>query len=265
MPSYRYGAVLPFLALHAAALAVLVWGPWTATAFAWLAASYYLRMFGISAGYHRYFSHRSYRLGRVAQFLMAMLAQASAQKGVLWWAAHHRTHHRRSDQEDDIHSPKQHGFWWSHAGWVISNQHDAYEPGSVKDFSRFPELVWINRFHWIPTVLFAAALTMLGGWTAFLWGYVLGTVVLYHGTFSINSIAHTWGFRRFATSDDSRNNPLLALLTLGEGWHNNHHFFPSSCRQGYRWWELDVTYYVLKFLSALGIASEVRSARQAES
>ncbi len=260
MPTYRYGAVIPFFVLHMAALAILVWRPWTASAFGWLIGSYYFRMFGVTAGYHRYFSHRSYRMGRIPQFLMACLAQASGQKGVLWWAAHHRTHHRRSDQEGDIHSPRQNGLWWSHAGWVISNQHDDIEPGSIKDFARFPELVWISKHHWIPTLAFGAALAAVGGWTAFLWGYVLATVVLYHGTFSINSLAHTWGTRRFATKDDSRNNFFLALVTLGEGWHNNHHFFPSSCRQGYRWWEVDITYYVLKFLSVLGIARDVRTA-----
>jgi stearoyl-CoA desaturase (delta-9 desaturase) len=152
-------------------------------------------------------------------------------------------------------------LWWSHAGWVISNKHDDIEPGSVKDFSRFPELVWISKHHWIPTVAFAATVAAIGGWTGFLWGYVLGTVALYHGTFTINSLAHTWGTRRFATEDDSRNNAVLALITLGEGWHNNHHFFPSSCRQGYRWWEVDITFYVLKLFSLVGIARDVRSAR----
>ncbi len=264
MPSYRYGAVIPFLVLHAAALAVLIWSPWTAAGFAWFAGSYFLRMFGVTAGYHRYFSHRSYRLGRISQFIMAFLAQASAQKGILWWAAHHRTHHRRSDQEGDIHSPVRNGFWWSHVGWVISNKYDAIEPGSVKDFARYPELVWLNRHHWVPTVVYAAGLFAIGGWHTFLWGYVLATVALYHGTFSINSIAHVWGFRRFKTGDDSRNNLLLALLTLGEGWHNNHHFSSSSCRQGYRWWEVDITYYVLKLLSALGIAHDLRPFREAE-
>jgi stearoyl-CoA desaturase (delta-9 desaturase) len=261
---YRFGAVIPFVILHAAALAVLVWGPWTGAAFAWLAGSYFLRMFGVTAGYHRYFSHRSYRLGRVSQFLMAFLAQTSAQKGVLWWAGHHRTHHRTADQEGDIHSPVRSGFWWSHVGWVVSNQHDETAPGSMKDFARYPELVWISRNHWIPTVVFAAAILALGGWTAFIWGYVLGTVLLYHGTFSINSVAHVWGVRRFETDDDSRNNLLLALLTLGEGWHNNHHFSASSCRQGYRWWEVDITYYVLRILSGVGIARDLRPFRAVE-
>jgi stearoyl-CoA desaturase (delta-9 desaturase) len=226
--------------------------------------TYSLRMFGVTAGYHRYFSHRSYHLARIPQFLLAFLAQTSAQKGALWWAAHHRTHHKESDRERDVHSPWQQGFWWSHVGWVLSNEHDQFDARAMADFAKFPELVWLNRHHWVPTVLFAAAVLAATGWSGFFWGYVVSTVLLYHGTFSINSIGHIWGGRRFDTPDFSKNNALLAVLTMGEGWHNNHHFSPGSCRQGLRWWEVDVTWYVLKALSWLGIAKDLRPFRKVD-
>lgn len=218
-------------------------------------------MFGVTAGYHRYFSHRSYRLGRPGQFLMAFLAQTSGQKGVLWWAAQHREHHRHSDGEHDIHSPWQHGFWWAHAGWILSNQHDHYDIKKVVDLSRFPELRWLDRYHWAPTMGFAGFVLWAGGIGAFVWGYVVSTVLLYHFTFSINSLAHLFGSRRFNTPDHSRNNWLLALLTFGEGWHNNHHFSMGSCRQGIRWWEIDLTYAVLKLMAMAGMASDLRPFR----
>ncbi len=258
--SYHYGAVVPFLLLHVAALAVL-FVPFSGALLWWLAGSYLLRMFGVTAGYHRYFSHRSYKLGRVAQFALAFLAQTSGQKGVLWWAAHHRFHHRNSDEELDIHSPIHRGFWWSHAGWILSNDYDSHDPKTVADFGKYPELRWLDRHHWVPTVLYAAGILAIGGFEAFLWGYVLATVVLYHATFTINSLAHVWGTRRFDTRDMSRNNFALALVTLGEGWHNNHHYSMASCRQGYRWWEIDITYIVLRGFGVLGVARDFRRFR----
>jgi stearoyl-CoA desaturase (delta-9 desaturase) len=255
------GAVVPFVILHLAALSVL-WVPFSGKLVLLLVFTYAIRMFGVTAGYHRYFSHRSYKLGRVAQFAMAFLAQTSGQKGALWWAAHHRVHHRESDREHDVHSPWQSGFWWSHAGWVISNRYDDYDARAVGEFSRFPELLWLDRNHWVPTVAFAAVVLASGGGPAFVWGYVLSTIVLYHCTFSINSFAHLFGTRRFDTPDQSRNNALLAVLTMGEGWHNNHHFSPGSCRQGYRWWEVDLTYLILRALSWTGVVSSLRPFRE---
>ena len=257
---YHFGAVSLFVALHLAVVAVF-FVPATPHLLMWLAATYSLRMFGVTAGYHRYFSHRSYRLGRIAQFLMAFLSQTSGQKGVLWWAAQHRDHHRYSDREQDIHSPRQRGFWWAHVGWVLSNEHDSYDPKRVADMARFPELRWLDRYHWIPTVVFAAFILMVGGVGALVWGYVVSTVVLYHCTFAINSLAHIFGTRRFETADHSRNNWLLALVTFGEGWHNNHHFSMGSCRQGIRWWEIDITYGVLRLLAIPGIVKDMRPFR----
>jgi len=257
---YRFGAVFGFIFLHLSALAVF-FVPFAPRLLVWLAATYSLRMFAVTAGYHRYFSHRSYQMGRVAQFVMAFLAQSSAQKGVLWWAAQHREHHRHSDDVEDVHSPLQQGFWWSHVGWVLSNKYDVYDLRRVADFAKYPELRWLDRHHWIPTTVFAAAVLSLGGWPAFLWGYVVSTVLLYHCTFSINSLAHLFGTRRFNTPDASRNNLWLALITFGEGWHNNHHYVMASCSQGYRWWEIDITYCVLKVLSLTGVVRNLRPYR----
>ena len=245
-----------FVLLHLAALAIFVL-PFTPSLLGWFVASYLVRMFGVTAGYHRYFSHRSYKLGRAAQFVMALLAQSSGQKGVLWWAAHHRDHHRHADLASDVHSPR-HGFWWSHVGWILSTERDHYDPVRVADFGRFPELRWLDRHHWVPLAGFGLAVWAIGGAAAFAWGFVLATVALYHATFAINSVAHIWGTRPFATADDSRNNLLLALVTLGEGWHNNHHYCRSSCRQGVEWWQIDVTYLALRALAAIGVARDLR-------
>ena len=252
--------VIPFALVHAGALGALL-VPFQ-TSYLWLlAALYFIRMFGVTAGYHRYFSHRSYKLHRLWQFLLALLAQTSGQKGVLWWAAHHRFHHQNSDQDSDIHSPIRHGFWWSHVGWILSEKYEDYDPALIKDFSKFPELRFLDRYHWLPPLPLGLACLLLGGWGAFTWGFLLSTALLYHGTFVINSLAHVWGTRRFETPDQSRNNFFLALITMGEGWHNNHHQYMYACRQGLRWWEIDVTYYLVRFLAWLGIAREIREAQ----
>lgn len=251
-----FSPVSRFALLHLASLSVL-FVPFETNLLTWLFGSYLVRMFGITAGYHRYFSHRSFRLGRLAQFVLAVLAQSSGQKGVLWWAAHHRDHHRHSDLPGDVHSPRD-GFWWSHVGWILSPRFDNYDPKRVADFGRYPELRWLDRHHWVPLALCGAAIWAAGGFAAFAWGFLLATVALYHATFAINSVAHIWGSRPFATDDDSRNNPLLAILTLGEGWHNNHHHCRSSCRQGVRWWEIDLTYVGLRILEKIGVARDLR-------
>jgi stearoyl-CoA desaturase (delta-9 desaturase) len=249
-------ATAPFVLLHVAALAVLL-TPCSWSLVGLCAASYVVRMFGVTAGYHRYFSHRSYKLGRVAQCVLAVVAQTSGQKGVLWWAAHHRDHHRHADRPNDVHSPRE-GFWWAHVGWILSTRHATYDPRRVADFARFPELRWLDRHHWVPTLTYGALIAGIGGFDAFAWAYVLSTVLLYHATFAINSVAHLWGTRDFDTSDDSRNNWWLALLTLGEGWHNNHHHCMSSSRQGRTWRQVDATYLALRLLAALGIARDLR-------
>lgn len=248
--------LLPFALIHVAAISVF-FVPFEPRLLWWFGGSYLVRMFGITAGYHRYFSHRSYRLGRLAQAAMAVLAQTSGQKGVLWWAAHHRDHHLHADGPADVHSPRR-GFWWAHVGWILAPDYDAYEPRRVADFGRYAELRWLDRHHWVPVAAFGAGVWAMGGFAAFAWGFLLATVALYHATFAINSVAHLSGSRAFETRDDSRNNFWLALLTLGEGWHNNHHYCRSSCRQGIHWWQLDLTYAGLRVLQACGIASGLR-------
>ncbi len=250
---------IPFLAVHAVALATPFLAP-----FEWkwgllVLGTYYLRMFGITAGYHRYFSHRSFRTGRAFQFLLAFLGATATQKGVLWWAANHRDHHRHSDGPEDIHSPIQRGFYWSHVGWILSARHHQTKLDRVKDLARYPELRWLDRWHAVPSVLFAVALLAIGGAPALLWGYFVSTVLLWHGTFLINSLAHVLGKRRYATGDESRNSMALALLTMGEGWHNNHHFYPGAANQGWFWWEVDASWYLLRALSAVGLVQGLRT------
>jgi len=221
------------------------------------AGLYIARMFFLTAGYHRYFAHRSYRLGRIMQFVMAFGGATLAQKGPLWWAGHHRNHHLYSDTQKDIHSPKR-GFWWSHMGWILCDKFKPTPTDKIRDFASYPELVWIDRYYLVPPTLLGAAVFLLWGPSALFIGFFLSTVLLYHGTFAINSLAHVFGSRRFATSDTSRNSVLLALITLGEGWHNNHHHYRSSTNQGFFWWEIDASYYVLRLLSFFGIVKDIR-------
>ena len=246
-----------FVLLHVAALAVFI-VPFTPALLGWLTVSYVIRMFGVTAGYHRYFSHRSYKTRPSRAVRDGGAGADLGQKGVLWWAAHHRDHHRHADRPEDVHSPR-HGWWWSHAGWILSTERDHYDPARVADFGRVSRAAVAGS-----SSLGAARRVRAGGagssaaCAAFAWGFLLATVALYHATFAINSVAHIWGTRPFATADDSRNNLLLALITLGEGWHNNHHHCRSSCRQGVEWWQVDATYLVLRVLAAVGIARDLR-------
>ena len=251
-PRYMTAAALPFLLMHLACAAVF-FVPFRWSYALWALGLYYARMFFVTAGYHRYFSHRSFRTSRVFQFVLAFCAMTSSQKGILWWAAHHRRHHRYSDTEDDVHSPTRNTFFWAHIGWIMSRRNDATEVEWIADFNRFPELRWLNRHFLVPPVLLAVTLFLAGGWSMLVWGFVVSTVALWHGTFVINSLAHLFGRRRYKTADTSRNSLLLALVTLGEGWHNNHHHYMASVRQGFFWWEVDASYYVLVALSWLGI------------
>ena len=254
---------ISFLVLHLLCLSIF-WTPFRGELLGGLIASYVIRMFAITAGYHRYFSHRTFKLNRFNQFILAFMAQTSAQKGVLWWASHHRNHHRFSDQDEDVHSPITKGFWYSHVGWILSEAHESYQKQNIQDFEKYPELRWLNHYHWVCPVALGLGtfilgyVTGLGAWTTLLWLFIVPTVLLFHGTFTINSLCHLWGSVRFSTQDGSRNNFLLAFLTLGEGWHNNHHHFQNGCRQGIRWWEWDPTFYILKALSWLTIVRDIR-------
>jgi len=246
----------PFLAFHLIPVAALWTGVSTAAVVLGV-ASYFVRMFFVTAGYHRYFSHRSYRLPRWAQFVMAVGGASAMQKGPLWWAAHHRDHHRWSDTERDVHSPIR-GFWWSHVGWILCDKYAATDEQRVADLAKYPELRWLNRHDWVPWVGLAGLSLAVAGWSGLVIGFGLSTVLLWHGTFTVNSLAHVFGRRRFATSDTSRNSWVIALLTNGEGWHNNHHHYQASARQSFRWYEWDPSYYVLWLLSKVGIVRDLK-------
>lgn len=262
--------VLPILSIHLLCLAVPLVG-WSWIAVSTAVALFFGRMFFITAFYHRYFSHRTFRTHRVTQFLFALGGVTAAQRGPIWWAAHHRNHHRHSDHEPDIHSPSLKGLIWSHTIWFLTEQGQRIDWSQTPDWKKYPELRWLERNHMIGPFLLIGMLAAFGwalsalapslGTSAsqmVIWGFAVSTTLLYHGTFTINSLAHTIGSRRFQTTDDSRNNWLLALLTLGEGWHNNHHYFPGSARQGFYWWEIDITWYVLVALERVGIIWDLR-------
>ncbi len=247
----------PFVLLHLGCLAVFFVG-WSWTSVLVAAGLYFVRMFAITGIYHRYFSHRTFRTSRAAQLMFAILGASAAQRGALWWAANHREHHRTSDTEGDPHSPLRVGFFRAHAGWFMSSRWLETNYKRIGDFAKYPELVWLNRHDQVVPLALGAMLFILGGFELFVWGFVISTTVLFHATASINSLAHLFGSRRYATGDESRNNVWLALITLGEGWHNNHHQHMGATRQGFYWWEIDVTFYALKVLSWLGIIWDLK-------
>jgi len=269
-----WARILPFIGLHLACLGVLWVGvSWIAVLVA--LGSYAIRMFAITAFYHRYFSHRTFQTSRPVQFFFALIGAASTQRGPLWWAAHHRHHHKSADREEDPHSPR-HGFLWSHMGWFLSRRHFGTDHSQIPDLMKYPELRLLDRYDLLVPVVYAVGMFGLGvgldrlfpelgtsGWQMLVWGYFISTVVLIHVTLTINSLAHVWGRRRYATSDDSRNNWFLALLTLGEGWHNNHHHYPGSARQGFYWWEVDISYYVLRMMSWVGLVRGLKPVPEA--
>jgi len=247
---------IPFIALHFLPLLAFVTGvTWRAV---WLALALYLvRMLAITGGYHRYFAHRTYRLARIPQFVLAFIGTTAAQKGPLWWAAHHRAHHKYSDTERDIHSPIR-GFWWSHVGWILCDKYNKTDSDAIKDFTKYPELVWLDKHDWIGPWTLAIACYLYAGWSGLVIGFFTSTIVLWHATFCVNSLAHVFGRRAYDTPDTSRNSAIVALITSGEGWHNNHHRYPWAARQGFRWWQVDVTYYVLRLFSFVGIVRDIR-------
>ena len=253
-----YPSALPFVVVHLVCFAA-VWTGVTWQALAICVALYWFRIFAIGAGYHRYFSHRAYSTSRVFQFVLAFLSQTTAQKSVLWWAAKHRHHHLHSDTEVDVHSPRHKGFLYSHVGWIFARKHAAVDLVKVADLARYPELMFLHRFELLPAVLLGVLCFLVAGWSGLVVGFFWSTVLVYHGTFCINSLAHVRGKARYVTGDDSRNNWLLALFTMGEGWHNNHHAYQSSVRQGFRWWEIDPTYYILKALSWTGLVWDLKT------
>lgn len=265
-----WSRIIPFIILHLACGLVWLVG-YSDFALAVAMSLYLIRMFAITGFYHRYFSHKTFKTFRPIQFLFAFIGASAAQRGPLWWASHHRHHHAKSDTSNDPHSPKHHGFISSHMGWFLRSHNFNTQIERIRDLVHYPELRFIDRFDVIAPISLMLSLYCLGAWLEthypslntnggqlLVWGFAISTVLLYHMTFTVNSLAHLWGNRRFNTSDDSRNNFLIALFTLGEGWHNNHHHFPGAARQGFYWWEIDFTYYMLKLMSWLGLVWDLK-------
>ena len=261
-PAAWFGAGT-FILMHVACLAGFLTGT-SVLALSLCGGCYLLQMAGITAGYHRYFSHRTYKTSRAFQFVLACLGCSAVQKGPLWWATQHRHHYRTSDRPEDLHSPVTHSLWWSHIGWVLSPDSQGTDAQVVRDLIRYPELRWLDRFYWVPPLVLAGLGLLVAGWAGLAWGFIVATVLSHHATFLVNSICHLWGRRRYATADASRNNLVVAMLTLGEGWHNNHHHYQSSANQGFRWWEVDIAYYLIRFLAVMGLVWDVRTAPRAK-
>ena len=264
--------VIPFILIHFGALAAL----WTH--FEWYLVMvalflFVIRMFAITGFYHRYFAHKTFKTSRLMQFIFAFIGSTAAQRGPIWWASHHRRHHLNSDRHNDHHSPHTHHFLWSHMGWFLAKKNFLTDRKVVRDLIKFKELVLIDRFDWLPPVLLLISLFVIGeylllasnisGLNMVIWGFCVSTILVYHCTFAVNSVAHLWGTQRYNTKEESKNNFFVALLTFGEGWHNNHHHYPGSIRQGFYWWEVDLTYYVLRCMSFLGIVYNIRTVSKA--
>jgi stearoyl-CoA desaturase (delta-9 desaturase) len=261
---------IPLMFMHMSCIGIFfVKGGWQAWAI--FLAMYLLHVFALTAGYHRYFSHKTYKTTRVFQFVLAVLGTTAAQRDPLWWASHHRLHHENSDTEKDVHSPRHHGFWRAHIGWIMKRELMETDFSRVKDFAKYPELLWLNKHPYAPAFLLALLLLTIGaglnrlqpnwgvsGWQFVFYGFFLSTVAVYHVTFCINSVAHMYGRKRYEVDDESRNNWILGLLAMGEGWHNNHHRYAVCTRQGFRWWEIDISYMILRALQWFNIVWDIR-------
>lgn len=265
-----YGRIIPFILLHLSCFAIY-WVGVSTVAVVTALTLYWVRIFAIGAFYHRYFSHRTFKTNRFWQALFAILGASAVQRGPIWWAAHHRHHHQVTDTVGDPHSPWAHSFWRSHVGWFLSHKYFHYDASKARDWLRFPELCWLDRYDVvIPLCLIgllygAGAVLQLThpalgctGLQLVVWGFSVSTVATLHTTVSINSFGHKFGSRRYPTKGQSRNNLWLALITLGEGWHNNHHRYPATAQQGFFWWEIDITYYLLVLMEKLKIIKDLK-------
>lgn len=263
----------PFASIHLAIISIFFvqfsWGLLWATAF-----TYAFLMVGMSGWMHRYFSHRTFRTSRAFQFIMAFWAGCAAQRGTLWWAAHHRRHHAFAETVDDPHSPIMLSFWRSHMAWIFEDAHQPSNYKWVRDLARYPELRFLDTWYWTPPIVFWSCFALFGAWwgghngmgawsgavAMMAWGPVLGTILAYHATFCINSVTHLWGTRRYDTGDDSRNVSWLSYINFGEGWHNNHHYYPHSANLGFHWWQFDPTYYLILLAEKVGLVWDVKKA-----
>jgi len=258
----NWPASIPFIAFHVAAVVGVFLVELRPALLGWALFSYAFRMWGMTAGYHRYFSHRSFETSRAFQFLLALAATLAVQKGPLWWAAHHRFHHTNADEPQDIHSPTFRGVLWAHMGWFLCDKYKETKWERVPDLAKYPELRFIDKYATVPPVIGAVLLWYFGGWPIFVWAGLVATVAQWHGLFIANSLCHMYGWKPFDTPDDGRNNPFFAVLLMGEGWHNNHHYYPGAARQGFVWWELDPTYYSIKLLEKLRLVWNVHGVPQ---
>ncbi len=238
-------------------------------------AMYVIRGMGVTTGFHRLLAHRSFKTNRVVQFLLALAGSLAVQGGPLWWVAHHREHHAEVDTEGDIHSPVTRGMWTAHMGWMMSDEAFNEKGTNSRDLHKFPEIRALQR-HYVWIILAQIAMLYgLGAWLGaaypdlgtsgaqmVVWGFFISTVFTWHVTFMVNSVCHRWGGRPYDTGDASTNNIFIGILGFGEGWHNNHHFYPNSARHGLRWWQLDVTWYLIKCMSWVGLASDLKIPRE---
>ena len=226
------------------------------------AVSHFLRAIGLTLAFHRYFAHRSFQMNRTARFVWSFIGTAAMQKGPLWWAGHHVNHHRYADRDGDPHSPMVSGIYYAHIGWFLNDaRHDRLEASNpvMRDFSKAPEIVWLNKNFWAPPLLLAIAMFLIGGMPWLIWGFCVPTMTLAHATFAINTVNHMFGSRRFDTIDESRNNLVTAFFAVGEGWHNNHHRYQRSARNGFYWWEFDPTWYVIRLMQMIGLVWDVKT------
>lgn len=259
----NWTVALVMVFFHLGAIAALFLFDWqrlaTAVFLYWLATG-----LGISMGYHRLHTHRSYKVPLALEYFFALCGTLTLEGGPIFWVATHRIHHQNSDQPGDPHSPRD-GAWWAHAGWLLlgetKHNNTALMSKYAPDLAKHRFYVWLNSYHWLPVIGLAAILFAFGGFPMVLWGICLRVVVGLHATWLVNSATHMWGRRRFATRDDSRNNWWVALLTFGEGWHNNHHAHPTSARHGLTWYEFDISWIQIKLLKVLGIARSIHVAK----
>ncbi len=262
MPTHLLTNVLFYALQVGAILTVFMVSP-TRESVTVLVVLYVVRMFGITAGFHRYFAHKSFKTTRAFQFILALLGTLALQKGPLWWARTHRLHHLYSDTEKDPHSPIAFSWFYAHLGWISSG--DTPEMQKLPtDLAKFWELRVLDRFHALPGILLAVACYFYDGLAGLGWAFCFSTFLLYHTTFMVNSVCHIWGTRPYDTPDRSRNNALVAILTMGEGWHNNHHHEQACVRQGRKWWQIDVTYYLLRVLALFRIVWAIREPKHNE-
>jgi stearoyl-CoA desaturase (delta-9 desaturase) len=253
-------AMVVFWVVQVSALLVFV-VPFSAGYIGLWAVSHFLRAVGLTLTFHRYFAHRAFQMNRVARFVWAFIGTAAMQKGPLWWAGHHVNHHRFADREGDPHSPMISGVYYAHVGWFLNDaRHDVIEASNpvIRDFSKAPEILWLDRLFFVPPILLALVMYLAGGMPWLVWGFCLPTVTLAHATFAINTVNHLFGSRRFDTIDESRNNVVTALFAVGEGWHNNHHRYQRAARNGFYWWEFDPTWYVIRLMEMVGLAWDVQ-------